>query len=117
MLINPLVLFNLQTIGIAAVFLTTLVLGKSLAAWLSGRRIGFSGAEIGLMFSLTVAQAATTLASTLVGFGIGLFGDQIVNAVLLLVVMISLLLSSLGTLRFSRRVNSPIWRRSRSVTV
>jgi nucleotide-binding universal stress UspA family protein len=55
------------------------------------------------MFSLTIAQAAATLASTLVGYRIGLFGDQIVNAVLL-VVLISLLVTSIGTGYFSARV-------------
>lgn len=103
MLINPLVLFNWQTLLIALVFLGGLAAGKLAAAWLAGRRYHFSPAEVGLMFSLTVAQAAATLASTLVGYDLGLFGEQIVNAVLL-VVLVSLLLSSIGTLRQSKQV-------------
>jgi ribosomal protein L18E len=74
-----------------------------LAAWLAGRRFKFSAGEIGLMFSLTIAQAAATLASTMVGLKLGLFGEQIVNAVLL-VVLVSLILTSLGVKTFSKRI-------------
>lgn len=103
MLINPVVLFNLETIVIAVVFFVALVLGKFLAAAWAGRRYHFSRAEVGVMFSLTIAQAAATLASTLVGYGLGLFGEQIVNAVLL-VVLVSLILTSVGTRLYSSKV-------------
>ena len=103
MLINPVVLFSWDTIRIAGAFFAALALGKIIAAWLAGWRYKFSRAEIGVMFSLTIAQAAATLASTLVGYSIGLFGDQIVNAVLL-VVLISLILTSVGTSYFSAKV-------------
>jgi Kef-type K+ transport system membrane component KefB len=103
MLIDPSVLFNPQTILFAAVFLAALAGGKFLAAWLGGKRSGFERAEIMLMFSLTIAQAAATLAATIVGFEIGLFTDQIVNSVLL-VVMFSLILSSIGAARASKQI-------------
>ena len=50
-------------------------------------------AEIGLMFSLTIAQAAATLAAKLVRFEIGLFDVGIVITVLL-VVLVSLFVLS-----------------------
>jgi Kef-type K+ transport system membrane component KefB len=103
MLINPAVLFNLQTILIAALFFVALAAGKLLAAVLAGRRYRFSHGEVGMIFSLTIAQAAATLASTLIGYELGLFGDQIVNAVLL-VVLVSLVLTSLGVRAYSRRI-------------
>jgi nucleotide-binding universal stress UspA family protein len=103
MLINPRVLFLRRTIGFAAVFLLALGAGKYLAAWLAGRRYKFSSGEIGLMFSLTIAQAAATLASTMIGLKLGLFGEQIVNAVLL-VVLISLILTLVGVNIFSKRI-------------
>ena len=81
--------------------------GKYLAAWLAGRRNKFSTGEIGLMFSLTIAQAAATLASTMVGLKLGLFGEQIVNAVLL-VVLVSLILTSVGVKTFSKRIEPEI---------
>ncbi|HBX68806.1 MAG TPA: hypothetical protein DEH25_05330 [Chloroflexi bacterium] len=103
MLINPRVLFLPKTMAIAAVFLLALAAGKYLAAWSAGRRYKFSSGEIGLMFSLTIAQAAATLASTMVGLKLGLFGEQIVNAVLL-VVLVSLILTSVGVKVFSKRI-------------
>jgi len=103
MLINPRVLFQPQTMVIAAAFFVALGSGKYLAAWWAGRRYKFSSGEIGLMFSLTIAQAAATLASTMIGLRLGLFGEQIVNAVLL-VVLISLILTSFGVKVFSQRI-------------
>jgi hypothetical protein len=46
------------------------------------------------MFSLTVPQAAATLAVTLIGFEIGVFGTSVVNAVLVLI-LVSILLGAL----------------------
>jgi len=103
MLINPRVLFLPKTMAIALFFLIALGAGKFLAAWLAGQRNKFGTGEIGLMFSLTIAQAAATLASTMVGLKLGLFGEQIVNAVLL-VVLISLILTSVGVSVFSKRI-------------
>ena len=103
MLLNPSVLFNTTTLAMAAVFFVALAVGKYSAAWIAGRRYGFSQAEIGMMFSLTIAQAAATLASTLVGVQIGLFSEQVMNSVLI-VVLVSLILTSIGELRFAERI-------------
>ena len=103
MLIDPSVLFNPQTLLFAAVFLAALVGGKFAAAWLGGKRSNFDNAEILMMFSLTIGQAAATLAATIVGFEIGLFTDQIVNSVLL-VVMASLIITSIGTARAAKQI-------------
>jgi hypothetical protein len=46
------------------------------------------------MFTLTAPQAAATLAVTLIGFEIGLFGTSVVNAVLVLI-LVSIVLSAL----------------------
>jgi hypothetical protein len=48
---------------LAAGFIMALVVGKLAAAWLSGRIFDLEGAEVGLMFSMLVAQAAATLAA------------------------------------------------------
>lgn len=72
----------------------------------TGRTLRFSTDEIGLMFSLTLAQAAATLAATLVGESIGLFDGEVVNAVVV-VVLLSILIASLGTAAFARRVEAP----------
>jgi hypothetical protein len=49
--------------------------------------LGFSRPERVAMFALTAPQAAATLAVTLIGFEIGLFGTSVVNAVLVLIVV------------------------------
>ena len=103
MLINPAVLFSMDTIRLALLFGGALMIGKFLAAAISGWKFKFSWPEMGVIFSLTIAQAAATLASTMVGLKIGLFDETIVNAVLL-VVLVSLVLTSVGTLFFARKV-------------
>ncbi len=103
MLIDPVVLFSISTLRLALLFGGALALGKFLAAAISGWKFKFSWAEIGVIFSLTIAQAAATLASTMVGLKIGLFDETVVNAVLL-VVLVSLIVTSIGTLFFARKV-------------
>jgi Kef-type K+ transport system membrane component KefB len=104
MLIDPSVLFDSATLAMAAGFLAIVAVGKALAAVVAGKPIlGFSWSEIGLLFSLTIGQAAATLAAALVGFSIGLFSDQVINAVVL-TVLFTVLGSSILTNLFSRFV-------------
>jgi Kef-type K+ transport system membrane component KefB len=99
LLVDPSVMFGGSTLRIAAGLAVALVIGKAAAAWLTGRIYGFSAAEVGLMFSLSTAQAAATLASTIIGFELGLYGENIVNAVMV-VIVISLFVSGLGSAHF-----------------
>jgi hypothetical protein len=55
------------------------------------------------VFALTVPQAAATLASTLVGFDIGLFGTTVVNAVLVLI-LVSIVSATLVLPHFTARM-------------
>lgn len=55
------------------------------------------------MFGLSVGQAAAALAVTLVGFELGLFGDTVINAVILMILAISVL-APLVTDRYGRSV-------------
>ena len=103
---NDEVMFVGDTLRLAAGFAGALVVGKAIAAWLSGRVFGLDGAEVGLMFSISVAQAAATLAATIIGLEAGLYGDDIVNAVMV-VVAVSLLITSIGTARYAPRIKVP----------
>lgn len=103
LIIDPAVLFQGSTLRLAAWFAAALLAGKALSAFLSGRISSFSAAEVGLMFSLSSAQAAATLASTIIGFETGLFGDEVVNAVMM-VIVVSLFVSSIGSSYFAPRV-------------
>ena len=99
-------MFTASTLGLALSFLLALLGGKTIAAWIAGRVYGFSRAETGLTLSISVAQAAATLASTIIGFEIGLYGENVVNAVMV-VIAISLILTALGAERFASRIERP----------
>ncbi len=103
LLIDPKVIFQLRTLQIAAAFAGAVIIGKAIAAFIGGRLGGFAWAEIGLMFSLTIPQAAATLAAAAVGLQLGLFDTVVLNAVLV-VVLVTLLVGSAVTELFSRRI-------------
>jgi len=104
--INPAVLFDLETIRMAVFFTAIVVVGKTVAAIATGLAFGFSSDEIGLMASLSFGQAASTLAIAQVGSGLGLFGQDIVNASVLTIVATALI-TSYATRFFVGRVPLP----------
>jgi Kef-type K+ transport system membrane component KefB len=113
LLFDPEVMFTWSTIRLALGFVAALVLGKAIAAWLTVRFFGLVRAETGLLFSMSVAQAAATLAATVIGFDIGLYGSDVVNAVMV-VVAVSLIITSISTNRFAPFVPPPVEERRRA---
>ena len=107
LLFDPEVMFVWSTIRLALGFSAALIVGKAIAAWLTGRVFGLGTAEVGLLFSMSVAQAAATLAATVIGFDIGLYGSDVVNAVMV-VVAVSLILTSIGTNKFAPEIPIPV---------
>jgi Kef-type K+ transport system membrane component KefB len=112
LLFDPEVMFVWPTIRLAIGFVAALIIGKAIAAWLTGRIFGLATAEVGLLFSMSVAQAAATLAATIIGFDIGLYGSDVVNAVMV-VVAVSLIVTSVGTNRFAPGIAPPVEERRR----
>jgi Kef-type K+ transport system membrane component KefB len=106
LLFDPQLMVRWETIRLALGFVGALVIGKAVAAVITGRIFRLERAEVGLMFSVSVAQAAATLAATIVGFEAGLYGDDVVNAVMV-VVSVSLIVTSIGSERFAPRVEPP----------
>jgi Kef-type K+ transport system membrane component KefB len=106
LILNPSVLAAAKTLELAGLFTVACLGGKTLAVALSARVLGFSRAQAGLMFSLSSAQAAATLAATVIGFQLGLFDSEVVNAVLA-VIFLSVLASSLVGARASARAPAP----------
>jgi len=104
--IDPEVLVDPGTLGLAGVFIVACVGGKLIAALLCRPLFGFTGPETGVVFGLSVAQAAATLAATFVGLDIGLFTTSTVNAVMI-VVVVTLVLASLCATRFGAEVPKP----------
>jgi Kef-type K+ transport system membrane component KefB len=106
MLVDLGALTDTETLGWAAGFCAVVILAKLAAAALSGRVLGFGGAEIGSMFSLSVAQAAATLAAVFVGLEAEIIDGRAVNAVVV-VILVTSLLSSLGAARWGAQLPAP----------
>jgi Kef-type K+ transport system membrane component KefB len=100
MRLDPESLTDPKTIGLAVASLLVVIVGKLLAAWIAGRSIGATRPEIGVVFSLSVAQAAATLATVVVGLEAGIFDDRLFNAALV-VVLVTLVIAPLGAARFA----------------
>src|SRR4051794_18538893 len=94
LLLEPSVMFTGSTLALAALVCAGGIGGKAIACWVAGRLLGFGRPERVAMFVLTTPQAAATLAVTLIGFEIGLFGTSLVNAVLVLI-LVSIVMSAL----------------------
>ena len=107
LLLDPSVMFRLETMKFAALFVVACVGGKALGSALAGAAFKVSRSETGLMFVLTTPQAAATLAATTVGFQIGLFSTTVVNAVLVLI-LVSIIMSTALASRFVKGVEAPI---------
>ncbi len=103
LIIDPSVMADPETLRLAGIFIAACFGGKLLAALLTRPLLGYSWDEVGVLFSLTIPQAAATLAATIVGFDIGLFGTDVVNAVLVLIA-VSLVLSAVLAPVFTRRI-------------
>src|SRR5262245_58177023 len=91
-LLEPRVMVDPKTLGIALVFTVAVLGGKALAAVIAGRSFHFTWPEVGVMSGLSGSQAAATLATTLVGAKLGLFDTQTINAVLV-VILVSLVVT------------------------
>ena len=96
LLLDPHVMFTGHTLGLAALIILAALGGKAIACGLAGPLMGFSRLERLGMYVLTIPQAAATLAVSLIGFEIGVFGTTVVNAVLVLI-LVSIVFSALLT--------------------
>jgi Kef-type K+ transport system membrane component KefB len=95
------------TLGLAGLFTLACIGGKFLAAAATNPLFRFSRDEVGVVFGLSVAQAAATLAATFVGLEIGLLDLTAVNAVMI-VIVVSLVLASLSAQTFGARLPEPM---------
>ena len=106
LLLDPSVMVQAETLGLAAAFVAACLGGKLVAAWLTRPLLGATAGQAGVVFALTVPQAAATLAATTVGFQIGLFSESVVNAVLVLI-LVSVVVATLVAEREKLRVQVP----------
>jgi Kef-type K+ transport system membrane component KefB/nucleotide-binding universal stress UspA family protein len=97
MLIDPsVVVSDTETLTRAAGFTVAVVGGKAAAAAVSGYWFHWRRSEIAALFSLSVGQAAATLAAVFVGFEIGLLDESTVNAAILVILTTSVIASLTG---------------------
>ncbi|HVL97870.1 MAG TPA: cation:proton antiporter [Egibacteraceae bacterium] len=107
MLIDPVVLLTDSRSLVLAVGLTVAALGgKWLAALPAMRILRFSRAELGVMTGLSGAQAAGALAAIIVGLDLGLVDEEVVNAVVVVILATCLIATQL-TSRSAPRVKRP----------
>lgn len=104
--IDPAAMLDLSTILLGVAFLLVVVVGKGLAVLIASLIFGSSGAERGLIGSLSIGQAASTLAVGQIGLELGLFEPRVVNASILTIVLAALL-TSFGTQHFMTKVPVP----------
>lgn len=110
MLINLKVIFGHgDALKVALVMMTCALAGKWIAAFLTQKIFGMKAIERRLMYGLSTSQAAATLAAALVGYNIimpdgnRLFGDDILNGTVLLI-LVTCIVSSVITERTSRKM-------------
>ena len=106
LLFDPAVMFVPSTLWLALWLSVALVAGKAVAAWITGRVFGLTSPESGLLFTVSVAQAAATLAGTIIGLELGLYGEDVVNAVMV-VIAVSLVITSVGTPKYAAKIDRP----------
>jgi Kef-type K+ transport system membrane component KefB len=107
MLIDPAKFTQRRVLAIAALSLAVVFVGKGLAAFLTRRVLGLQPAQGRLLFGLSLAQAAATLAAVTIGVDIGLFDSDLLNATLV-VVLVTVLASSVLTRAAARRIDPPL---------
>jgi len=88
MLVNPRALVEGWEVWmVAGVLVASVHTGKFLAAWTTRGLFNFNRAEGIAMFGLSTPQAAATLAVTFVGLEVGLFGEDVLNGVIIMILV------------------------------
>ncbi len=107
MLLDPVALVtDPRTILLGAAFLAAAVVTKFVAAQVAGIALRVVAAERGLMFSLTVGQAAGALAAVIIAQELELVGADVVNAIVLVILGSAVLAGAVGE-RSAPRVPQP----------
>lgn len=104
MLIDFRVLMNGPQALLVAFTLTLVALiGKWVAAHLTGRIFKYSREQSSLIFGLSSAHAAATLAVILVGYNLGIINDEVLNGTIVLI-LITCVIASFATEKAGKQV-------------
>lgn len=94
---------GIDAIIVAVVMVTGGTLGKYIAAWVPQKFFGLHKEEGIMLFGLSEAHAAGTLAMVMVGYELGLFNENILNATLVFI-LVTCIISSLAVEKASRQL-------------
>jgi Kef-type K+ transport system membrane component KefB len=103
MLLDPGQFTEGDVVGIAVASLAVVLVGKAAASYFAGRLSGLDSTEVRLLFGLTVAQAAATLAAVTIGTQVGIFDEDLLSAALI-VVLVTVIVGSLVTKTAAERL-------------
>jgi len=104
MLLDPAQFTELKVLVLAGASLAIVLVGKAAASYVSGRLSGFGMAEVRLVFGLTIAQAAATLAAVTIGTEVGIFDEDLLSATLV-VVLVTVIIAGIVTRIAARRLD------------
>ena len=106
MLIDPAILIREpKSLVVAAVMIVAELISKYLAAWISGKWFGYRFPSTMVMFGLSIAQAASTLAAVTVAYEIKLVDRTTVNGIVAMI-LFTCVASPLVTERWGRQVTT-----------
>lgn len=104
MLINPVVLFtNTAAIKVSVVMIVIALFSKDLAARLFAKISRFSKNNRGLIYGMSVSQAAATLAAVLVGYRVGIFSADVLTGTIMMII-VTCFAGSVITQRYARKI-------------
>lgn len=92
-----------EALIIAAVIVVVALVTKYLAAWVTQKIFGYSTTQRNLIFGLSSAHAAATLAVILVGFNLGIINEDALNGTIILI-LVTTLVSSFVTEKVGKRL-------------
>jgi Kef-type K+ transport system membrane component KefB len=101
-----------ELLFVAGVMIVVATGGKWLAASVTQKLLRYSATERNLIFGLSNAQAAATLAAVVIGYNVGLLNEYVLNGSILMI-LVTCLMSSLTVESAGRRLvlagRSPDW--------
>lgn len=104
MLIDPwLLLTDNYTIKVTIIMVVIALISKYFAAELFGRFQSYDPTERGIVYGMSVNQAAATLAAVIVGYNVGIFNEAILTGTIIMILCTSFV-GSIFTEKFAKRL-------------
>lgn len=92
-----------DTLYIAAVMSAVAMTTKWIAAWLTQKTFRLTGVDRSIMYQLSNAHTAVALAVVMIGYSMGLFGVEILNGTVVMI-LVTCTVSSVGTARAASKL-------------